>query len=547
MNVHEAAGKPVSASLLTDIPKLTAAYYSNVPDTSIREQRVSFGTSGHRGSALRCSFNEAHILAITQAICDYRKSLNLDAPLFLGMDTHALSEPAFNSALEVLAANEVAVYIQPDGRYTPTPAISHAILKFNRSRKDHLSDGIVITPSHNPPEDGGFKYNPPHGGPAGSDITASIKSTANRILENDLKEVRRIPFERARNADTTREYDYIQPYVQDLENVVDLQAISGSGIRIGVDPLGGAAIDYWDPIAERYSLNLEVVNRAIDQTFSFMTLDKDGKIRMDCSSPYAMAGLIGMKDRFDIAFGNDTDVDRHGIVTRSSGLLNPNHYLSIAVWYLFRNRPGWSTNAAVGKTVVTTSMIDRICRDLERSLFEVPVGFKWFVSGLLDGSCAFGGEESAGAAFLKKDGTTWTTDKDGIILGLLACEIMAKSGRDPAEIYSELENHFGKSLYTRLDIPASPQEKDALKKITPENIRAKELAGEELLSVLTHAPGNSQSIGGVKVVAENGWFAVRPSGTEDINKVYAESFLGQTHLKQIVSEAESIVQEACTP
>ena len=547
MKIHEAAGKPAPADSLVHIPGLISAYYGHQPNVSITEQRVAFGTSGHRGTALDCSFNEAHILAITQSICDYRKACGIDGPLFLGMDTHALSEPAFETALEVLAANDVTVCIQPDRRYTPTPAISHAILNFNRDRKDQLADGIVITPSHNPPEDGGFKYNPPHGGPAGSEITASIEKAANRILENGLGEVRRIPFDRAIKADTTREYDYILPYVQDLEGIIDLKAVSDSGIHIGVDPLGGAAIDYWDPIADRYNLNLEIVNKQVDPTFSFMTLDKDGKIRMDCSSPYAMARLIGMKDRFDIAFGNDTDTDRHGIVTRYTGLINPNHYLSVAVWYLFQNRSLWLSGAAVGKTVVTTSTIDRVCRELGRSLFEVPVGFKWFVDRLLEGSCGFGGEESAGASFLRMDGKVWTTDKDGIILGLLACEIMARTGRDPAEIYHELENRFGKSFYTRLDIPASPEEKAALKKLTAEDIQAEELAGEKIHSILTHAPGNGASIGGLKVVTENGWFAVRPSGTEDINKIYAESFLDQNHLDQILSEAENILQEACKP
>jgi len=544
MKIHELAGKPVPATFLTNIPGLVASYYSNSPDTSVKEQLVAFGTSGHRGSSLNGSFNEAHILAVTQAICTYRKSQKINGPIFLGMDTHALSEPAMETAMEVLAANQVTVCIQPGRRYTPTPAISHAILKFNRGRKDGLADGIVITPSHNPPEDGGFKYNPPHGGPAGSEITGTIEKAANRILENGLKEVRRIPFESALNADTTMEYDYIQPYVEDLANILDLEIISGSRIRIGVDPLGGAAIDFWDPIADRYKLNLEIVNREIDPAFSFMTLDKDGKIRMDCSSPYAMSRLIEVKDSFDIAFGNDTDADRHGIVTSSTGLINPNHYLAVAVWYLFQNRPEWPSDAAVGKTLVSTSMIDRVCIDLDRPLLEVPVGFKWFVDGLLEGSCSFAGEESAGASFLRKDGATWTTDKDGIILGLLACEIMAKTGKNPAEIYHELENRFGESIYTRLDIPASPEEKTALKKLTPEDIHAEELAAEPILSILTHAPGNNASIGGLKVVSKNGWFAVRPSGTENINKLYAESFLGQKHLDKIIAEAENILRSA---
>lgn len=544
MKIHEKAGKPVPASFLADIPKLIDSYYSGHPDVSVQRQRVAFGTSGHRGSSLECSFNEAHILAITQAICTYRKVQKLDGPLFLGMDSHALSKPACDTALEVLAANGATVCIQPGRGYTPTPAISHAILKYNRNRHDGLADGIVITPSHNPPEDGGFKYNPPHGGPAGGDITSTIETAANRILEDGLKEVRRISFERALDAPTTGEYDYVQPYVQDLENVVDMKAIAASGIRIGVDPLGGAAIDFWDPIADRYGLNLEVVNRQIDPAFSFMTLDKDGKIRMDCSSPYAMARLIEIKDRFDIAFGNDTDADRHGIVTHKAGLINPNHYLAAAVWHLFQNRPQWPSGAAVGKTVVSTSMIDRVCRHLDRPLLEVPVGFKWFVDGLLEGSCAFGGEESAGASFLRKDGTVWTTDKDGLILGLLACEILAKTGRDPSEIYRDLENRFGRSAYTRLDIPAKPEEKAALKKISPGDIRAEEMAGERITSILTQAPGNNQGIGGLKVVTENGWFAVRPSGTEDINKIYAESFLGLEHLDHILLEAENILRSA---
>lgn len=547
MKIHESAGKPVPASFLADIPKLTDSYYSNRPDPSVREQRVAFGTSGHRGSSLDCSFNEAHILAITQSICTFRNLEKIDGPLFLGMDTHALSKPAFVTALEVLAANDVSVYIQPESGYTPTPALSHAVLKYNRNRKEGLADGIVITPSHNPPEDGGFKYNPPHGGPAGGEITATIEAAANRILEADLKEVRRIPFERALSAGTTREYDYIEPYVQELESVVDMQAISGSGIRIGVDPLGGAAVDFWDPVADRYGLNLEVVNRKVDPAFSFMTLDKDGKIRMDCSSPYAMARLIGIKDRFDVAFGNDTDADRHGIVTRKAGLINPNHYLAVAVWHLFRNRPQWPAGAAVGKTVVSTSMLDRVSKQLDRPLLEVPVGFKWFVDGLLEGSCAFGGEESAGASFLRKNGTVWTTDKDGIILGLLAGEIMAITGRDPSEMYADLENRFGRSVYTRLDIPATTEEKSALKKISPGDIRAGEMAGEKIVSILTQAPGNAQQIGGLKVVTENGWFAVRPSGTEDINKIYAESFIGPEHLDRILIEAENILKSAISP
>jgi phosphoglucomutase len=546
MKLHELAGKPVPESFLVNIPRLVTAYYTHKPDVSIPDQRVVFGTSGHRGSSLKSGFNEAHILAITQAICDYRKSKGITGPLFLGMDTHALSEPALASALEVLAANGVPTCIQPGLRYTPTPAISHAILSYNRNRKDGLSDGIVITPSHNPPEDGGLKYNPPHGGPAGSDITGIIENRANRIIAGGLSEVRRMPFERALHAGATKEYDYIQPYVNDLGSIIDLEAVSGSKLHIGVDPLGGAAIDFWDPIADRYRLNLEVANRRIDPTFSFMTLDKDGRIRMDCSSPYAMARLIEIKDRFDIAFGNDTDVDRHGIVTRSSGLVNPNHYLSVAIWYLFQNRARWHPDTAAGKTLVSTSMIDRVCRHIGRKLTEVPVGFKWFVDGLLDGSCGFGGEESAGASFLRQDGTVWTTDKDGIIMDLLACEILAKTGKDPAEIYSELESRFGKSFYTRLDVPASPEQREVLKKLAPDSIQATELAGEPIRAVLTHAPGNNAAIGGLKVVTENGWFAARPSGTENINKIYAESFIGEDHLNLILAEVETIVQAAYT-
>jgi phosphoglucomutase len=460
------------------------------------------------------------------------------------MNTHALSEPALTSAIEVLASNEVIVCLQPGLRYTPTPAISHAILKYNRNREEGFANGIVITPSHNPPEAGGFKYNPPHGGPAGSDLTGIIEDEANRILAEGLKEVRRISYRKALDADTTREYDFIQPYVEDLETIVDLKSIADSVLSIGVDPLGGAAVDFWDPIADRYRLNIEVVNRQVDPTFSFMTLDKDGKIRMDCSSPYAMARLIDIKDRFDIAFGNDTDVDRHGIVTRSSGLINPNHYLSVAIWYLFQNRPEWGQETAVGKTLVSTSMIDRVCRHLDRRLLEVPVGFKWFVDALIDSSCGFGGEESAGASFLRKDGMVWTTDKDGIVMGLMACEIMAKTGNDPAQIYEELENRFGRAFYTRLDIPASPEQKEALKKLTPDAIETKELAGEQIRSVLTHAPGNNSAIGGLKTVTENGWFAVRPSGTENINKMYAESFKGEKHLETILAEAENIAVNA---
>ncbi|MCX5853411.1 MAG: phosphoglucomutase (alpha-D-glucose-1,6-bisphosphate-dependent) [Deltaproteobacteria bacterium] len=544
MNVHELAGKPAPRSILANIPRLISAYYTHRPDVSDPAQRVAFGTSGHRGSSLRNSFNEGHVLAITQALCEYRKSKGISGPLFMGMDTHALSEAALATAIEVFAAHGARVMIQAGLRYTPTPVISHAILTYNRGRKSGLADGVVITPSHNPPEDGGFKYNPPEGGPADTGITRMIEERANEILSQGIETVRRLPFERALKSESIHEYDYVRPYVEDLENVIDMEAIAKAGLRIGVDPLGGAAVDFWDPIADRYGLALEMVNRIIDPTFSFMTVDIDGKIRMDCSSPYAMAGLIRLKDNFDIAFGNDTDVDRHGIVTRGAGLMNPNHYLSVAVHYLFRNRPGWRQDASVGKTLVSTSMIDRVAADLGRRLSEVPVGFKWFVDGLIDGSCGFGGEESAGASFLRKDGTVWTTDKDGIIMDLLACEIMAKTGRDPAETYRELEERFGTSFYIRIDTPATPEQKAALKRLSPEMISAKELAGDVIIAALTRAPGNNADIGGLKVVTANGWFAARPSGTEDIYKVYAESFVSAKHLRRIEEEAVTIVSAA---
>ncbi len=542
--VHELAGKPAPQSILANIPRLVAAYYSHKPDVSIETQRVSFGTSGHRGSSLQNSFNEAHILAISQAICEYRAAKKITGPLYLGMDTHALSEPAFASALEVFAARGVAVMVQEGQRYTPTPALSLAILTHNRGKKERLADGVVITPSHNPPQDGGFKYNPPSGGPADTETTKQIENRANEILKNGLKDVKRVPYERALKADTTFTFDYVTPYVRDLANIIDMEAIAHAGLKIGVDPLGGACIDFWDPIAEQYGISLEVVNRLIDPTFSFMTVDKDGQIRMDCSSPYAMASLISLKDRFDVAFGNDTDADRHGIVTRTGGLLNPNHYLSVAIWYLFQNRPGWRKDAAVGKTLVSSSMIDRVAAHLNRKLSEVPVGFKWFVDGLIDGSYGFGGEESAGASFLRKDGTVWTTDKDGIIMDLLACEITAKTGKDPAVIYKGLEQRFGSPVYKRIDAPATPAQKEVLKKLSPEMVTAQELAGERITSKLTKAPGNNAPIGGLKVVTENGWFAARPSGTEDIYKIYAESFKGEAHLQQIMDEAQQIVNAA---
>jgi phosphoglucomutase len=544
MSVHELAGKPAPRTELVNIPRLVSAYYTHKPDVSDPIQRVSFGTSGHRGSSLKSSFNEDHVLAISQAICEHRKAKKTTGPLFMGMDTHGLSEAALASALEVFAANEVTVMIQKGFGYTPTPVISHAILSYNRGKKQGLADGVVITPSHNSPADGGFKYNPPDGGPANTVTTRNIEDRANEILASGLSEVKRLPFKKALRANSTQEYDYIGPYVEDLGNIIDMEAIAETRLKIGVDPLGGAAINFWDPIAERYRLSLELVNRSVDPTFSFMTLDKDGKIRMDCSSQYAMASLIQLKDNFDIAFGNDPDVDRHGIVTRTAGLMNPNHYLSVAVWYLFQNRPGWKSDAAVGKTLVSSSMIDRIAEHLGRRLSEVPVGFKWFVDGLIDGSYGFGGEESAGASFLRKDGTVWTTDKDGIILDLLACEITAKAGRDPAELYGELEERFGSPVYERIDAPATIEQKAALKGLSPDVITANELGGETIIAKLTRAPGNNAEIGGLKVVTENGWFAARPSGTEEIYKLYAESFRGKEHLQRIQAEAQAIVDEA---
>ena len=542
--VHKLAGKPVPRSMLVNIPRLVSAYYTHRPDASNPVHQVAFGTSGHRGSSLKKSFNEDHILAISQAICEYRQYKNINGPLFMGMDTHALSEAALASALEVFAAGRVTVMIQKGLRYTPTPVISHAILTYNRGKREGLADGIVITPSHNPPEDGGFKYNPPDGGPADPETTRIIQERANEILGSGLKEVKRVSLEKALKAETTEAYDYVTPYVEDLKNVIDMEVIAREGLKIGVDPLGGSAIDFWEPIAERYGLSIEVVNRAVDPTFSFMTLDKDGKIRMDCSSPYAMARLIKLKDKFDIAFGNDTDVDRHGIVTRGAGLLNPNHYLAVAVWYLFQNRPDWRIDASVGKTLVSSSMIDRVEAHLGRQLSEVPVGFKWFVEGLLDGSYGFGGEESAGASFLRKDGTVWTTDKDGIIMDLLACEITAKTGKDPAEQYDELKEMFGNPVYERIDAPAKPAQKAVLKELSPDMVTAKELAGEPISAKHTRAPGNKAPIGGLKVVAENGWFAARPSGTEEIYKVYAESFKGKSHLEKIKEEAQAMVNAA---
>jgi phosphoglucomutase len=544
MKLHELAGKPAPRSILTNIPRLISAYYTHKPDASNPAERVAFGTSGHRGSSLRNSFNEGHVLAVSQAICEYRKSKGITGPLFMGMDTHALSEAALATAIEVFAARGVDVMIQQGLRYTPTPVISHAILTYNRNRKTGFADGVVITPSHNPPEDGGFKYNPPEGGPADTDITRTIEERANEVLATGIELIRRLPFEKAMKSGSIHEYDYVTPYVADIQDVIDMEVIARAGLKIGADPLGGAAVDFWDPIAERYGIGLEVVNRCVDPTFSFMTVDHDGKIRMDCSSPYAMAGLIRLKDHFDIAFGNDTDVDRHGIVTRKAGLMNPNHYLSVAVHYLFRNRRDWRKDASVGKTLVSTSMIDRVAADLGRRLSEVPVGFKWFVEGLIDGSCGFGGEESAGASFLRKDGTVWTTDKDGIIMDLLACEMMAKTGRDPAEAYKELEERFGKSFYIRIDTAATAEQKAVLKKLSPDMIVAQTLAGDPITAKLTRAPANNADIGGLKVVTANGWFAARPSGTEDIYKVYAESFVSEEHLGRIMEETAMIINGA---
>jgi phosphoglucomutase len=546
MALHPLAGKPAPHSMLVNVPRLMTAYFTQQPDPMDPTQAVSFGTSGHRGSSLRRSFNEEHILAVTQAVCEYRVARAIRGPLFLGIDTHALSEAALATAVEVLAANGVEVFMQQGGGYTPTPVISHAILVHNRGRSSEdtgRADGIVITPSHNPPDNGGFKYNPPHGGPAGSEETRAIQNRANELLAEDNEGVKRIPLARALAASTTHQRDYIGPYVEDLGEVLDMAAIRGGGLHIGVDPMGGSGIEYWMPIAERYGLDLELVNSRVDPTFSFIPLDKDGKIRMDCSSPWAMSGLLHLKDKYDIAFGNDPDYDRHGIVTRQ-GLMNPNHYLAVAVWYLFQNRPGWPAAAAVGKTLVTSAMLDRVARDINRSLSEVPVGFKWFVSGLLSGACGFGGEESAGASFLRKNGTVWTTDKDGIIMDLLAAEITIRTGKNPAQLYHELETRFGESIYERLEAPASPAQKAAFTALTPEMITEKTLAGEPITQVLTRAPGNNAPIGGLKVCTENGWFAARPSGTEDVYKIYTESFRDRAHLRQLQEEARAIVSRA---
>jgi phosphoglucomutase len=541
MALSPSAGQPAQQLDLVNVPRLVTAYFSERPDPQVRSQRVSFGTSGHRGSSLHRSFNEWHILAITQAICVYRKQKGFAGPLFLGIDTHALSEPAFVNALEVLAANDVTVMIAPGREYTPTPVISHAILNHNKSKPAGLADGIVVTPSHNPPEDGGFKYNPPQGGPADGETTTFVQARANEFLERGLEGVRRIPFDGALRVSTTREHDFITEYVGDLAAVIDVDAIRDSKIQLGVDPLGGAGIHYWGPIAQRYKLNLAVVNEAIDPTFRFMSLDWDGRIRMDPSSPYAMRGLINRKDKFEIAFACDTDHDRHGIVTRSSGLLPPNHYLAVCVHYLYNNRPGWRKDLAVGKTVVSSSMINRVTAKLGRKLFEVPVGFKWFVDGLLDGWLGFAGEESAGASFLARDGSVWSTDKDGLIAGLLSAEIKARTGRDPGEIYTELSREHGSSFYERIDAPAAAEHRAALAKLSPKDITATELAGEKIQQVLTNAPGDGSPIGGVKVITENGWFAARPSGTEDVYKIYAESFRSPEHLRRIQEEAQEIL------
>jgi phosphoglucomutase len=539
MNVHPLAGQPAPSDVLVDVPKLIATYYDGTPDPGEPSHRVSFGTSGHRGSSLRLTFNEAHILATTQAICDYRMAEGIDGPLYIGVDTHALSEPAARTALQVLAANGIETCMAPEGHFTPTPAVSFAILEHNRNSANE-ADGIVVTPSHNPPEDGGFKYNPPHGGPADTEVTSWVERRANALLASRLKGVRRVPYDAALRAESTHVHDFITPYVEALDTVLDMWAISKADLRIGVDPMGGSGIEYWPRIAERYGIRLEVVNDVIDPTFSFMTLDRDGKIRMDCSSPYAMARLVNLRNQYDIAFGNDTDFDRHGIVTSSWGLLNPNHYLSVAISYLFTER-GWDDRAAVGKTLVSSAMIDRITKDLRRRLAEVPVGFKWFVQGLIDGSYGFGGEESAGASFLRKDGSVWTTDKDGILLNLLAAEITATTGRDPGECYQSLTRQFGVPLYERIDAPATPAQKAALKGMSESDLDARDLAGEPIQQVLTRAPENDAPIGGLKVTTENGWFAARPSGTEDVYKIYAESFVGREHLSSIQREAKDLI------
>jgi phosphoglucomutase len=544
MSIHPLAGKPAPAAILIDVDKLLAAYYSRRPDPGDPQQLVSFGTSGHRGSSLDGTFNEAHILAITQAICEYREAQRITGPLFMGKDTHALSGPAQRTALEVLAAHGVQTLIQAGDGYTPTPVISHAILTYNRGRDGGLADGIVITPSHNPPGDGGFKYNPTHGGPADTDVTGRVQDRANALLRGGNRDVRRLPYETALKAPTTHAHDFVMPYVRDLGNVVDLDSVRSAGLKLGADPLGGASVAYWGPIRDTYRIDVTVVNPAVDPTFRFMTVDHDGKIRMDCSSPYAMAALVGLKDRYRVAFGNDPDADRHGIVTPSAGLMNPNHYLAVAIRYLLTHRPAWPARAAVGKTLVSSSLIDRVVGHLGRTLAEVPVGFKWFADGLYTGAYCFGGEESAGASFLRRDGTVWTTDKDGLIMDLLAAEITARTAKDPGEHYRELTATFGTPYYTRIDAPATPAQKALLKELSPEAVTATELAGEPIRARLTRAPGNDEPIGGLKVVTASGWFAARPSGTEDVYKIYAESFKDQAHLDAIVREAQTIVGQA---
>jgi phosphoglucomutase len=544
MPIDPLAGRPAPKELLVDLAKLEREYYQRKPDMADPNQRVQFGTSGHRGTSLNGSFTEAHILAITQSICEYRHGQKIDGPLFMGKDTHALSGPAQRTALEVLAANGMQTIIQRDDGFTPTPVISHAIITYNRGRKEHLADGVVVTPSHNPPEDGGFKYNPPNGGPAESDVTKWIQDRANVLLGEKNTGVKRLPFVTALKTTTTRQEDFVLPYVNDLRNVIDMEAIRGAGLKLGVDPLGGASVSYWAPIADIYGLNLTVVNPNVDPTFAFMPVDHDGRIRMDCSSPYAMAGLVKLKDQFRVAFGNDPDADRHGIVTPSAGLMNPNHYLAVAIRYLLTHRPQWPTTAAVGKTLVSSSMIDRVVQSLGRKLSETPVGFKWFAPGLFDGSICFGGEESAGASFLRRDGSVWTTDKDGPIMDLLAAEITARTGKDPGEHYQELTKAFGAPLYTRIDAPATPEQKARLGKLSPEAVKAATMAGEPITAKLTRAPGNNAPIGGLKVTTASGWFAARPSGTENIYKIYAESFKDQAHLDAIVQEARQIVSDA---
>jgi len=543
-DIHPLAGKAAPPSMLVNVPRLVTAYFADRPDPAVAAQRVAFGTSGHRGSALNHAFNEAHILAISQALCEHRRRAGIDGPLFVGIDTHALAEPAFASALEVFCANGVTVMIDAGGGYTPTPVISHAILTYNKGRTRGLADGVVITPSHNPPEDGGFKYNPPNGGPADTDITSAIERAANALLETNLNGVKRTPYDRARVSSNVHRYDYVTPYVADLANVVDMEAIRASGVKIGIDPLGGAAVHYWQPIIERFRLAATIVSDAVDPTFRFMTLDWDGKIRMDCSSPYAMARLIGMREQFDVAFANDTDADRHGIVTRSSGLMNPNHFIATAIAYLFTHRPDWRPDSAIGKTIVSSAIIDRVAQKLGRRLVETPVGFKWFVDGLGDGSFGFVGEESAGGTFLRRDGQVWTTDKDGLILGLVAAEMTARTGRDPGVLFDELTRELGVPFYQRIDAPATPAQKSRLKALSPQQLAMTELAGDPVRAAVTAAPGNDQPFGGIKVSTANGWFAARPSGTEDVTKIYTESFVGDEHLRRIQAEAQAAIARA---